>query len=302
MSEILDENLQNRLFEARNQQMHFNSSAQRLSFMRALLPWKIIQKFLSHASLIKQFTKREIEKRYKGTLLGFFWSLVTPLLMLIVYSVVFGFIFKGSYGHTGETKIQFVLGLFCGMLVWELIASAFVTAPMLIVSNANLVTKVIFPLEILPLAMVFSALVHTIIGFIPLLLLLLLSQGMISLSALSLFVIFIPVILYCLGITWILSSLGVFLRDIAAAMPAFITMIMFMSAIFFPINAIPEMWRWIVMLNPAAVLISMSRNALVFGVWPPGGIYAIQLMISLIVAISGYAFFMKVKSAFADVL
>lgn len=278
------------------------SSSQRISFSELLLPWNIMTRLMPHVSLLKQFTKREIEKRYKGTFLGLLWSFFTPLLMLLIYAVVFGFIFGGSYGHPGETKMQFVLGLFCGMLLWELIANVLANSPALIVNNSNLVTKVIFPLEILPVAAFGAALVHMAIGFVPLLLLMIFSQGVVPLSALSLFLIFIPLIFYCLGLTWIISALGVFLRDIGAAMPAVITILMFASAIFFPMSAIPEAWRWLVMLNPAAVLISMARNALVFGEWMNGELFGIQLIVSLIVATVGYAFFMKVKSAFADVL
>ena len=279
----------------------YNSSAQ-LSLSELLVPWKFLSRMTVHASLLRQFTKREIEKRYKGTLLGLCWSFFTPLLMLAVYAVVFGFIFRGSYGHPGETKMQFVLGLFCGMLVWDLIAGSLASAPMLIVQNANFVTKVIFPLEILPIAMVVATLVHTAIGFVPLLLLIMISQGMIAISGLSLFLIFIPIVFYCLGLSWIISALGVFLRDIGAMMPAVITILMFLSAIFFPIAAIPETWRWVVMLNPAAVLISMARETLVFGQWIDWKMYGLQLVLSMIVMMMGYAFFMKVKSAFADVL
>lgn len=278
------------------------NSLQKLTFLELLLPWSIMRRFWAQSSLLKQFTKREIEKRYKGTLFGLCWSFFTPLLMLTVYAIVFGFIFRGSYGHPGETKMQFVLGLFCGMLVWDLIAGALTSAPMLIVQNANFVTKVIFPLEILPIAMVGAILVHIAIGFVPLLLLTIISQGMISWSACSLFFIFIPLIFYCLGLTWMISALGVFLRDIGAVMPAVITILMFASAIFFPIAAIPEAWRWVVMLNPAAVLISMAREALVFGQWIDWKMYGIQLILSLIAMMVGYVFFMKVKSAFADVL
>jgi lipopolysaccharide transport system permease protein len=267
-----------------------------------LLPWKIVIHLISYKSLLWQFTKREIERRYRGTLLGLFWSFMTPLLMLVVYTIVFGFIFGGSYGHPGETKVQFTLGLFCGLLLWDIIAGSIVAAPGLIVGNANFVTKVIFPLEILSIAMVSSTLVHTVIGFIPLLLLLVVSQGTIAFSAMSLFLIFIPILFYTLGITWILSALGVFLRDISAMIPAMITILMFMSAIFFPITAIPLAWRWVMMLNPAAVLISMARNALVFHQWPDMTMYGVQLFLSILVATLGYALFMKMKPAFADVL
>ncbi|HLB34829.1 MAG TPA: ABC transporter permease [Chthoniobacterales bacterium] len=277
-------------------------SSQRLPLSDLLLPWKIIVRLAAYGSLLKQFTWREVQKRYKGTFLGLFWSFMTPLLMLSVYTVVFGFIFRGSYGHPGETKTQFALGLFCGLLLWELIAGVISCAPGLIINNANFVTKVIFPLEILPIVMITATLFHTAIGFIPLLLFLIISQGAISLSAISIFPIFIPVLLYSLGIAWILSALGVFLRDISAMIPAAITILMFVSAIFFPISAIPPVWRWAIMLNPAAVLISMARNAVVFSQWPHWSMYGIQFAISMMVAIVGYALFMRVKPAFADVI
>ncbi len=277
-------------------------SSNRSSWRELLLPWKILRHLASYKSLLWQFTKREVERRYRGTLLGLFWSFMTPLLMLLVYTIVFGFIFRGSYGHPEETKVQFALGLFCGLLLWDVIAGSMLVAPGLIVGNANFVTKVIFPLEILPIAMISSTLVHTAIGFIPLLILLVISQGAIALSATSLFLIFIPILFYTLGIAWVLSALGVFLRDISAMIPALITILMFMSAIFFSITAIPSAWRWMMILNPAAVLISMARNALVFGEWPNMVMYMMQLIISIIVATSGYALFMKMKPAFADVL
>jgi lipopolysaccharide transport system permease protein len=277
-------------------------SSNRPSWRELFLPWKIFAKIFSYKELLWQFTKREIERRYKGTLLGCFWSFITPLLMLAVYTIVFGYIFGGSYGHPGETKTQFTLALFCGLLLWDVIAGSIAASPSLIIGHANFVTKVIFPLEILPLSMIFSTLVHTIIGFIPLLLLLIFSQGTIPLSALSLPLIFIPIVLYTLGMSWILAALGVFLRDISALIPAAITVLMFLSALFFPMTAIPLPWRWGIMLNPAAVLISMGRNALVFSQWPNFTIYSLELFLSIITAILGYAIFIKLKPAFADVL
>ncbi|MDH4470314.1 MAG: ABC transporter permease [Verrucomicrobiae bacterium] len=277
-------------------------SSNRLSWSELVLPWNIYRHLASCKSLLWQFTKREIERRYKGTLFGIAWSFMTPLLMLLVYTLVFGYIFGGSYGHPGETKTQFTLGLFCGLLLWDLIAGSIAASPGLIIGNANFVTKVIFPLEIIPIAMITSTLVHTAMGFIPLLLLLLVSQGTIGLSSISLIFIFVPILFYSLGISWILAALGVFLRDIGALVPPVITVLMFMSALFFPITAIPATWRWVVMLNPAAVLISMGRNALVFHQWPDITMYGLQLFWSIIIAIIGYALFIRMKPAFADVL
>lgn len=265
-------------------------------------PWRILGNFSRHRNLIVQFTRREIEKRYKATLLGIFWSFLTPLIMLGVYTLVFGFIFGGSYGHPGETKTRFALGLFCGLLLWEFIGGSISGSPGLIVSNPNYVTKVIFPLEILPLCSVGAAFFHMLIGFLPLLVFVLIAEGCIHLTALQILPILVPVILYCLGLTWIFSALGVFLRDIGSLIHPALTIVMFLSAIFFSLSAIPKDFRWIVELNPAAILISMARNALVFGQSLDWASLALQTVISILVAILGYALFMKCKPAFADVI
>jgi lipopolysaccharide transport system permease protein len=277
-------------------------SSARASSRDLFAPWRILGNFARHRNLIVQFTRREIEKRYKGTFLGIFWSFLTPLIMLGVYTLVFGFIFGGSFGHPGETKTQFALGLFCGLLMWEFIGGSISGAPGLIISNPNYVTKVIFPLEILPLCSVGAAFFHMLIGFLPLLLFVLIVEGGVPLTAFGIIPIMIPVILYCLGLTWIFSALGVFLRDIGSLIPPALTILMFLSAIFFPLNAIPKDFRWIVELNPAAILISMARNALVFGQSLDWASLALQIGISLIVAILGYALFLKCKPAFADVV
>jgi lipopolysaccharide transport system permease protein len=222
--------------------------------------------------------------------------------MLGVYTMVFGFIFGGSFGHSGETKTQFALGLFCGLLVWDFIGGSISGAPGLIISNPNYVTKVIFPLEILPLCSVGAAFFHMLIGFMPLLLFVLIAEGQLHLTALQIIPILVPVILYSLGLTWIFSALGVFLRDIGSLIPPALTITMFMSGIFFPLSSIPQSLRWVLELNPAAILISMARNALVFGVSLNWAGLGIQIGMSLVVAILGYALFMKCKPAFADVV
>lgn len=277
-------------------------SSARASSLDLFAPWRILGNFSRHRNLIVQFTRREVEKRYKGTLLGILWSFLTPLIMLGVYTLVFGFIFGGSFGHPGETKTQFALGLFCGLLLWDFIGGSISGAPGLIISNPNYVTKVIFPLEILPLCSVGAAFFHMLMGFLPLLLFVLITEGSIPLTALEIIPIMMPVILYSLGFCWIFSALGVFLRDIGSLIPPALTILMFLSAIFFPLSAIPKDFRWIVELNPAAILISMARNALVFRQSIDWGTLGTQTAISLAVAIFGYALFLKCKPAFADVV
>jgi lipopolysaccharide transport system permease protein len=268
----------------------------------AFSPWQVFARLARHKRLLVQFARREVERRYKGAVLGIFWSLLTPMLMLGVYWVVFGLILGGSYGHPGETKAEFVLALFCSLLLWDLVASSTNGAPGLMLASPNLVTKVVFPLEIIPVASVGSALVHLAIGFIPLLLLELVLLGHIPLSALSLPFVVLPIAFYVVGITYTLSALGVFLRDLSSLMPPLVTAAMFMSALFFPISSVPIQVRCLVAANPIALLLEQGRNALVFG-QPANPVFLLtQTVFALIALALGHALFCKLKPAFADVL
>lgn len=279
------------------------SSRKKLPLLTLMLPWQIVRHLRRHGALIQQFTARDVLGRYRGSYLGLFWSLLRPLCMLSVYFVVFGYIFQSRFGHDDhESRVDYALGLFCGLIVLDFIAECIARGPTLVVSNQNYVTKVVFPLEILPVSAVGGAVVHLVISSIPLFLGYFFVHGSLHLTALYLPVIFIPLVFLGLGIMWLFASLGVFIRDINSFVPVLITILMYISAVFYPISKVPPAMRPAVIHNPLAVLIDNLRNVFMWGMPLNWGQYLYMTVVSIVIMVVGYAFFMRTKSAFADVL
>jgi lipopolysaccharide transport system permease protein len=268
-----------------------------------LLPWEIARQLRRYGALIHQVTKRDVLARYRGSYLGLLGSLVRPLAMFAVYAVVFGWIFQSKLGNgPQESKLDFALALFCGLIIYDFVAECLSRAPMLVLANPNYVTKVVFPLEILCVSAVGAALVQLLISLIPLLGGLLIAHGAIPITALLLPVVLLPVILICLGAGWFLASLGVFVRDINTFVPVFLTILMFASAIFYSLAKVPPQFLQFFLLNPLAVAVDQARNALLWGIAPSWPRYLLMLGVGLVMLPAGYAFFMRTKRAFADVM
>jgi len=269
-----------------------------LSFLKRQLYYLFSQK-----SLINQFTKREISNRYKGSYLGVVWSFITPLMMLTIYTFVFSVIFQAKWS-TGEStsKVEFALLLFTGLFVFNVFSEVVSRAPGLIISNTNYVKKVVFPLEILPIVALGSALFQAVISYVILLLAMLIFTGTFYWTALLFPIIILPLLLISLGLAWLLASLGVFIRDIGQIVSIVIPALMFMSPIFYPRTAIPEEFQLMYTLNPITYVVEDMRGAIVFGELPHWGILAIQCGIGLIIALIGYVWFKKTRKGFADVL
>lgn len=268
-----------------------------------MLPWRIVAHFGQHVTLIWQFIKRDILSRYRGSYLGILWSLLRPLALLAMYTIVFGFIFESKLGNRpDETKLDFALSLFCGLILFDFFAECAARAPVLILSNTNYVTKVVFPLEILPVIAVGAALTQLTISFLPLLIGQLLVHGLIPVTAVYLPVVLLPLILLCLGVTWLLASLGVFIRDINSIMPVLLQIVMYSGAIFYSLNKVPPDFLPIVRGNPLTTVIDQTRAVILYGTPPVWSQYGWLLAAGVVVMIAGYAFFMRTKSAFADVL
>jgi lipopolysaccharide transport system permease protein len=280
-----------------------HSANKKIPWQQVLLPWQIARHLRQRGELIVQLAKRDVLGRYRGSFLGIFWSLLRPLFMLAVYTVVFGYIFESKLGnHPDESKLDFTLALFCGLVLFDFFAESLSRAPMLVLSNPNYVTKVVFPLEILPVSAIGAALTHLLISFVPLVIGLWVAHGSVPLTILYLPVILLPLILLCLGLSWFLASLGVFIRDINSVVPVVIVILMYASAIFYSISKVPPNLLPIVLYNPLALVIEQARNAVLWGIAPVWGRYTLALVASFAVTVLGYAFFMRTKNAFADVL
>lgn len=260
--------------------------------------------FFKHRNLIFQMAKRDIASRYQGSLLGIFWSFLNPLLMLIIYTFVFSVVFKARWGDVSqpESKVDFAIILFSGMLVFNFFAEIIGRAPGLIVSNPNYVKKVVFPVEILVYQVVTSALFNLFISLTVLIFVQFVLKHTFFWTVTLFPIVLLPLVFIALGIGWFFSSLAVYLRDIAQVTTLLTTILMFTSAVFFPISALPEAYQPLLMLNPLAVLITESRNVLVYGVLPNWLSLFVILIFGICTAYLGYTWFQKSRKGFADVL
>lgn len=255
-------------------------------------------------NLIAQMTKREVVGRYRGSFMGLAWSFFNPIFMLLVYTFVFAIIFKARWGTTGaeESKTLFAIVLFVGMIVHGLFAEVINGAPGLILANANYVKKVVFPLEVLPLIKMGAALFHSMVSLVVLLLVFAAFNGFVHWTAILVPLVLLPLIVVTLGLAWMLASLGLFLRDVGQTVNIFTTVLLFMSPVLYPISAVPERLRPIIMANPLTFIIEQAREVLIWGHLPNWEGLSIYLVISVIFAWAGFAWFQKTRKGFADVL
>lgn len=268
--------------------------------LRALAPF--LADLWRHRDLLRQFTARQVELRHKGSHLGVVWSVANPLLMLALYVLVFGFIFGGSFGRPGETRIDYGLGIFLGLTLFQFASEVLSTSPMVVVGNPNFVKKVVFPLEVLPAANVGAALVHLCIGLALVLTSVLVLGPGLAWSVLWLPVILLPLVLAALGVTWLFAALGVFLRDIAQPMQFLSMALLFASAVFYPVQKIPEA-AWAVMrFNPILLAIELARDAVLWHETLNYTHLAYLYAFGAAACSAGYAVFRRLKPAFADVL
>lgn len=259
----------------------------------------------THRLLVAQMIKREVVGRYQGSVMGLTWSFFSPVLMLIIYTFVFSDVFHARWGGIDgdhNSKTQFALLLFVGMIVLNLFSEVVTRAPLLILSNVNYVKKVIFPLEVLPAVLIGNALFHGLVSLIVLLAAFVAFNGYLYWTALLVPLVLLPLVIVTLGLSWILASLGVFLRDISQAIGMITTVLMFLSPVFYPITAVPEKFRPFIMANPLTFIIEQSRDVLIWGRQPDWIGLSCYSVVALLIAWIGYIWFQKTRKGFADVL
>lgn len=254
--------------------------------------------------LIVQMTKREVVGRYKGSALGLAWSFFNPVFMLVVYTLVFSEIFKSRWGGIGgdDSKTQFAVILFVGMIILSLFSEVLNRAPSLILSNVNYVKKVVFPIEILPVIAMGAALFHSFISLGVLLAAFALFNGYLHWTVIFIPLVLLPLVVLTLGLAWILASLGVFLRDVGPTIAIITTVLMFLSPVFYPITAVPESFRPLIMANPLTFIIEQAREVLIWGHLPNWTGLGAYLLAAAIIIWIGYVWFQKTRKGFADVL
>ena len=257
---------------------------------------------LGHRNLIWQFARREVLGRYRGSVLGVGWSVLTPMAMLAVYTLVFRHIFKAKWPGVEDGNMSFALNLFAGLLVFNWAAEFLSRAPRLMTHQPNLVTKVVFPLQVLPWSALLSSFFHVMVSCLVWLAgCLLFGQG-IHASWLALPLVFLALVPTLLGLGWALSALGVYFRDLGEIVGLFMGMLLFLTPVFFPLSVLPDFLQGWVAFNPLAVPIEALRSIGVMGVWPNFAALLQLFVVGCVLALGGAWLFETSRKGFADVL
>ncbi|MCF4175275.1 ABC transporter permease [Vibrio sp. McD22-P3] len=265
---------------------------------------QIFKTLVSNSTLLIQMSKRDILSRYKGSAFGLGWSLFNPLMMLVVYTFVFSVVFEAKWGVKGASnnQVNFAVVLFSGMIVFNVFSECFNRATTLITANANYVTKIVFPLEILPWTILFSALFHSGVSLLILMASSLVLMDELHMTILLLPLVWIPFCISLVGLMLVLSSVGVYFRDLSQVTGVLTTVLMFTSPLFFPLSALPESLQPLLMLNPLAYFIEETRNLTIFGELPNWSHLSIAYVLSLIALLIGDKCFKTLRAGFADVI
>lgn len=252
--------------------------------------------------LIRQLVRRDVTGRYRGSFFGLLWSFFNPLLMLAIYSFVFTVVFQVRWGQETGDKSQYAVILFAGLMLHGFLAEVLSRAPVTVTHNPNFVKKVVFPLEILVPAMVGSALFHLAISLGVLLLTYLALYHTLHWTLIFLPLILLPFIVLMMGISWLLASLGVFLRDISQITPVLSTVLLFLSPVLFPVASLPPVARHLIYLNPLSFVVEQVRQVVIWGGMPDWYKLALYSLVSVGMFWCGFFWFQRTRKGFADVL
>jgi lipopolysaccharide transport system permease protein len=256
-----------------------------------------------YKTLIWQLLRRDIHSRYRGSALGLLWSLATPILLLLIYTFVFQYIFKARWNDTsGETTSSFAMILFLGLSLHSILSEVVTKSSQLITTNPNFVKKIVFPLEILPWVNLLGALFNFSICLLLLLIVMFFKMGSIPLTALLLPVILLPYLIMLMGIGWILAALGVYVRDIQQVTGTLSTLLLFLSPVFYSVSSLSEDLRILISLNPLTFVVETSRKMFFYDQLPSLDGLLIYTAVALLIACLGFFFFKKVRPGFSDVL
>lgn len=266
-------------------------------------PLALVRSLVRNRQLLRQLIRREVIGRYRGSFLGTTWSFFNPLLMLTVYTFVFTTVMKVRWVGEGPVdKVNFAVLAFVGLAVHGFFSECLNKAPTLIIANVNFVKKVIFPLDALIWVLIGSALFHLAISVLVLLIAQVVLGVGVPWTAVLFPLVMLPLILMMTGLSWLLASSGVYLRDISQVTGVLSSVMLFLSPVFYPAASLPEWVRPWMELNPLTYIIEDGRNVLVFGQLPRLPQWSLAMVIGLAVLMLGYAWFQKTRKGFADVL
>jgi lipopolysaccharide transport system permease protein len=272
--------------------------------LRRILP--IREELWGKFDLLRTLVRRDLESRYKGSIMGNFWPLINQIAQLLIYTYVFSVILKVKLninGFGGSDNLTFGLWLFSGLLPWVAFSAGFSQSATSVIAQPNLVKKIVFPLALLPLVPVFSAFVESAIGITVLIVMVAITSGKIQ-PTLALFpLVWFVQLLLTAGLGYWVAGLTVFLRDVPQTLAVLLNIWMYATPVVYPVSTIPESWRhWVFYLNPLTAIIESYRDIVLVGQMRHGAELGISGAIALFLFISGFWLYQRLRKSFADVL
>jgi lipopolysaccharide transport system permease protein len=265
-------------------------------------PARMVVGLWGKRDLVWQFTRRNIELRHRGSRLGAFWALLNPVSMWALYFFVFGRVYGTRFGHIeGETEFDFSLALFLGLTLFHVFTETLSMSPTLITNNPNFVKKVVFPLEVLPVAQLGSAVFHLLVGLALVLVGSVFSTAGLTAHVLWLPVLILPLVLFAAGVAWFLSALGVFLRDVGQVTAFVASALLFASAVMYPPSKIPENFEWL-RFNPLLQIVNLARDTVLAEQPIAWGWLGYTYIVATLVFVGGAIFFSLLRKSFAEVI
>jgi lipopolysaccharide transport system permease protein len=263
--------------------------------------WTPLWQLPGRLDLILSLTRRELAARYRGSVLGVLWALLTPLVMITIFTIIFSGIFKAKFG-INDSHWDYALYLFCGLLPWNAFQEALQLSSNAIVSHANLVKRVVFPLETLPLSLSFAALANQLVGTVVLIAAIAALRHEFHATILLLPLILILQLAAMLGGAWFVASLGVFVRDIVQGLALVLMAWMYLTPIIYPESLVPDPYLRVISLNPFTPLVRSYRRIILEGSAPDWTGLAYFAGFALITFTFGYWWFARTRKNFADVV
>ena len=263
--------------------------------------WRPLWQLPTRFDLMISLARRELAARYKGSVLGIVWAVLTPIVMIAIFTFIFAGIFKARFGAS-NSQWDYALYLFCGLLPWNAFQESLQISSTTIVAHANLVKRVVFPLETLPVSQSIAMLANQMFGTVALLIAAMIIRHELHLTVLLLPILLIPQLIATLGAAWLLASLGVFMRDIVQGLSLVLMAWMYLTPIIYPASLVPERYRRLIDLNPFTSLVRNYRYLLLDGAGPDWGGLAYFSGFALALFIFGYWWFAKTRKNFADVI
>lgn len=248
------------------------------------------------------FILRDLQSRYKNSWGGLLWLVIQPVILLSIYTVVFQQILGVKWGAQNSSSIDFALNLYLGIAVFNIFSESIQAAPAVLRNHSNLIKKVRFPIRILPAIPVGTALCDAALGLVVWQVIYIIVLGTPPISVLYLPLVLLPLILFVMGLCWIVASLSAYMRDFTQIVRFVVTALLFLSPIFFPLQSMPQDWQWILAFNPLAIEIEMLRGIMIGGIAPLWDSYIGFLILSLLVYGAGFYWFELTSDGFVDVL